>query len=170
MGTVLSVALLARSREMAAKEPMLGPGQFQWNAGGWFGSQLGGTAWMLVGAAVLVPQAPWVAAWWAGCCALANAVGAWLWLRRDRVRPYPAIQALLATCGAAGLLAVAALHAFGPADVRLGVAWHDGRFILESPPGGTLRSAYAILLLGVPALMAYFAFMEWAGRKGKAVA
>jgi hypothetical protein len=151
---------------MAAKEPMPGPGQFQWNAGGWFGSQLGGTAWMLVGAAVLAPQTPWVAAWWAACCALANAVGTSLWLRRGRVRPYPATQALLAACGVAGPLAVVALHLFGPADVRLGVAWHDGRFILESPPG-TLRSAYAALLLGVPALMGYFALLERAGREAR---
>jgi hypothetical protein len=166
----MSAGVIARSREMAAKEPVVGPGQFQWNRGGWFGSQLGGTAWMLVGAAVLAPQAPWVAAWWAGCCALANAVGTCLWLWRDRVKPYPAIQALLATCGAAGLLAVVALHLFGPADVRLGVAWHEGRFILEGPPGGTLRPAYAALLLGVPALMAYFAFVERAAKRARPTA
>jgi hypothetical protein len=150
---------------MQAKEPMRGPGHFQWNAGGWFGSQFGGAAWMLVGAAVIAAQAPWVAAWWACCFALANAVGTGLWLRRDRVRPYPATQALLATCGVAGVLAVTALHAFGPAEVALGVGLHDGRIRLEGSPAGTLRTAYAALLLGVPAMMGWFALMERAASK-----
>lgn len=26
---------------MVTKQPRLGPGRFQWNAGGWFGAQLG---------------------------------------------------------------------------------------------------------------------------------
>jgi hypothetical protein len=168
MGIVYSVTLLARSREMGAKEPMLGPGQFQWNTGGWFGSQLGCTAWMLVGAAVIAPQAPLVAAWWACCFVIANAVGTGLWWRRDRLSPYPAIQALLATVAVAGLLAVVSLHLFGPADVRLGVGIRDGRFVLDHTPGNTLRSGYAALLVGVPVMMAWFAFMERAGRRGKA--
>jgi hypothetical protein len=152
---------------MLAKAPMPGPGHFQWSTGGWFGSQLGGTAWMLVASIVLALQTPWIAAWWVLCFALANAAGVWLWLHRDRLRPYLAMQGLLAICGATGLLAVAALHLFGPAGVRLGVAWHDGRFILEGPPGTTLRSAYATLLLIVPGLMAFFALMERAGRRAR---
>ena len=39
---------------MPTKDPMPGPGQFQWNTGGWFGGQLGGTLWILVGAATLI--------------------------------------------------------------------------------------------------------------------
>lgn len=130
--------------------PMIGTGRFQWNTGGWFGSQFGCTAWLLVGAASVVAQHAWVAAWWVVCCALANAVGTGLWLRRDRVPPYPAIQALLGACGAGGLLAVAALHLFG--------AIPDGQH-------ASLRPAYAVLLLGVPAMMGWFALMEWAGRR-----
>jgi hypothetical protein len=148
---------------MSLKRPTPGPGRFQWNAGGWFGSQLGGTAWMLVGTAILVPQAPGLAAWWAACFAAANAVGAGLWLRRDRVRPYPALQSLLAACGLAGLFAVSVLHRFRPDDIRLGLSWQQGRFALDAPQGGTLNHIYAALLLGVPALMAWFAVMEWAG-------
>ena len=37
---------------MSEKRPMPGPGQFQWNTGGWFGSQLGCTARLVVGAVV----------------------------------------------------------------------------------------------------------------------
>jgi hypothetical protein len=152
---------------MSSKAPIIGPGQFQWNAGGWFGSQLGGTAWLLVGAVGIATQEPQVAAWWACCFVLANAVGTGLWLRRDRVWPYPAIQALLATVVVAGLLAVVALHLFGPADVRLGVGLREGRFVLEDVPGGTLRSAYVALLVGVPAMMGWFAFMERAGTRNR---
>ena len=145
---------------------MSGRGRFQWNIGGWFGSQLGGTVWMLVGAAVLASQAPWIAAWWVACFLAASAVGIGLWLRRDRIRPYPALQALLATCGLAGLLAIVGLHLFGPDDLQLLVRWHQGRVMMENPPGDTLPYIYAILLLGIPALMGYFALIEWSGTRG----
>jgi hypothetical protein len=99
---------------MTVNGAMPGPGHFQWNAGGWFGSQLGGTIWMLIGAAVLLPAAPDVATVWLIGFTVANAIGAWLWRRRDRVRPYPAMQALLLACVASGLAALAALHALRP--------------------------------------------------------
>lgn len=155
---------------MSAKEPILGPGQFQWNMGGWFGSQLGGTAWLLVGATVILPQAPWVAVWWACCFALANAVGAGLWMRRDRIPPYPAIQALLATLAVAGLLAIVVLHLFGPAEVQLGLGFRDGRLAPQDAPGNTLLAAYTTLLVGVPIMMGWFAFLEHSGRRNRSAA
>ncbi|AGA28467.1 hypothetical protein [Singulisphaera acidiphila] len=99
---------------MEAKEPLPGPGCFQWNRGGWFGGQLGSTVWMLVGGVVLVPYALDVACVWLACFAVANAIGAWLWRGRDRLPPYPALQALLATCGVSSLVALAALHILRP--------------------------------------------------------
>jgi hypothetical protein len=153
---------------MPSKQPRPGPGRFQWNTGGWFGGQIGCTAWLLAGAVVTAAQAPWVAALWVLCWALANSVGTVLWLRRDRVAPYPAVQGLLASCAAAGLLAVVILHASGLDDVRLGVQWRDGALGLVNPPGGTLRPVYAALLLGVPAMMGWFAIMEWASRRERA--
>jgi hypothetical protein len=152
---------------MSEKHPTPGPGQFQWNTGGWFGGQVGSTSWLLVGAAVMAPDAPWIAAWWAICFLGANTVGFETWRRRDRIRPYPAIQALLAVCGVAGLLAVVALHAFGPDSVRLGVTWRQGRLAREAVPGGSLLSLHLILLLGVPAMMVWFALMERAGRRAR---
>ncbi len=100
--------------QMERKEPLSGPGYFQWNKGGWFGSQLGGTAWMLVGAAVLLPRAPEVAAVWLAAFAVATAIGSWMWWRRDRLRPYPALQALLLVCGLSGHTALIALHVLRP--------------------------------------------------------
>ena len=90
---------------MPADYPRPGAGSLQWNAGGWFGSQLGGTAWLLVGAAVLAWQAPAVAVVWLDAFVVTNAIGVWLWRCRARVRPYFAMQLLLLACGGSGLLA-----------------------------------------------------------------
>ncbi|MFO0810484.1 MAG: hypothetical protein U0746_17805 [Gemmataceae bacterium] len=124
------------------------PGYFRWNAGGWFGGQLGGTAWLFVGAVVLVPSAIGVAVVWLACFTVANVVGAWLWFRRDRIRAYPAIQLLLVTCGVSGLVAWLALDALGS----------DAARVLASP-----RQGYLAMLI-VPAMMAWFAVMEHAAR------
>lgn len=152
---------------MAEKQPMAGAGQFQWNTGGWFGALVGGTSWLLVGAVFMVPRAPLLAAWWGACFLAANAVGFEMWRRRDRLRPYPAIQALMATCGVAGLLAVVALHAFGPDAVKLGLAWRGGLPAREGFLGGPLSSLYGVLLIGIPAMMGWFAVMERVGRRGR---
>lgn len=76
--------------------PMRGPGRFQWNTGGFFGGQIGGTCWLLPMAYVL---------FWGGdlsggaililCFAAPNILGTFLWTRRASIPPYPAIQALL---------------------------------------------------------------------------
>jgi ABC-type phosphate transport system permease subunit len=113
---------------METNGPVPNPGRFRWNRGGWFGSQLGGTAWMLVGAVVLVPHAPEVAGVWLACFAVANAIGSGMWWHRDRLRPYPALQALLLVCGVAGLVALVALHVlrFGLRITRpLGISLAD---------------------------------------------
>ena len=75
---------------MEPKVPLPGPGRFQWNLGAWYGGQLGGTAWMLVGAIVLMPHAPEVAGVWLVCFAVptppqprADGVGT----ASDRTRP-----------------------------------------------------------------------------------
>jgi hypothetical protein len=92
-----------------------GPGAFQWNGGGWFGSQIGGTAWLLTG--VIQPPAPgpWLRLAWLGAFLGANAVGLALWWRRDRLLPFPAMLGLLATCGVAGALALVSTAAVAPA-------------------------------------------------------
>ena len=133
---------------MQADHPVTGHGHFHWNAGGWFGSQCGGTSWLLVGAAVLAPRAPVVAVVWFAGFVVANAVGAWLWRRRDRLRPHTAIQLLLLVCGLSGLLAWLTLDGLRPDVV---------------PLTGWPRRWYLALLV-VPALMAWFAVLEHAAR------
>jgi hypothetical protein len=144
---------------MADKHPMPGPGQFQWNTGGWFGGQIGSTAWMLVGAALLAPQAPAIAAVWLLCFAVPNVVGTWMWWRRDRIRPYPALQLLLLSCLAGGLAALITLDAIRPEGVRLEIVWDAGHFRLVKMPWEAIRRGYLVFLF-VPALMVMWHFME----------
>jgi hypothetical protein len=124
------------------------PGYFHWNAGGWFGSQLGGTAWLLVGAAVLAQHAPAMTVVWIGCFAVANAVGFGLWHCRARLRPHTGIQLLLLTCGVAGFLAWWVLDTFR-SDVVRELNWP--------------RQGHWLLLL-VPAMMGWFAVVEYLAR------
>lgn len=135
-----------------------GPGRFQWNKGGWFGGQIGCTAWMLVGAVVLAPQAPEVAGIWLVCFAIANAIGSWLWSRRGRLRPYPALQALLLICGTGGLLALVALHLFRPG---LHIIRPSGISLADEP-----RSILWLLVL-VVGLMTWLHLMEWGAKREK---
>src|SRR5579871_2566901 len=114
---------------MTVKVPMSGPGCFQWNLGAWLGGQLGGTAWMLVGAAILAFEAPAAAAAWLVCFAMANALGAWMWRQRDRLRPYAALQLLVVVVGGCGLLALVALDVLRPEGAPLDLRWEDGRQI-----------------------------------------
>jgi hypothetical protein len=137
---------------MPTKVPMPGLGGLQWDTIGWFCFQLFGTAWILAFAIILALKLPLVAAWCATCFAFANTACTWLWLRRDRVRPHTAVQGLLAACGIAGLLAVAALHIS-----RRG----------EGDPLGFFRSTYFALLVMLPALMVCFALTERAARKNR---
>src|SRR5262245_26037416 len=110
--------------------PVSDPTCLRWNRGGWFGDQLGGTAWMLVGAVVLLPSAPEVAGVWLACFAVANAIGSAMWRSRDRFRPYPALQALLLVCGVSGLIALVALHVCRPG---LRITRPPGIYLADEP-------------------------------------
>jgi hypothetical protein len=46
-----------------------------WNAGGWFGSQLGGTTWLLVGSISMLHGALAVGLFWLFAFGLANGLG-----------------------------------------------------------------------------------------------
>ena len=76
-----------------------------WNAGGWFGSQLGGTAWLFVGGLVLGSEFPESAAVLVACGLASNLVGCLLWARRAQLDPYRALQALVVVVVLAGAVA-----------------------------------------------------------------
>lgn len=91
------------------KEPLIGPGRFQWSAGAWFGSLFGGTAWLFLGAATLAPRAQNLAMTWAACGLASIAIGLWLWSLRERLLPYPAHMRLLLTLWIGAAVAIVSM-------------------------------------------------------------
>ena len=136
-------------------QPRTGPGQFQWNAGGWFGSQLGGTAWMLVAGLMFIPQSLVSAGVLMACFAIANAVACRMWLRRDRLAPYPSIQWLIVVMGVVAAIAFVTVDRSGPL------------MYLDLEPSPFPKTLYWYLLI-FPAMMLMFHFIEREGRKRRA--
>lgn len=91
-----------------------GPGAFQWSQGAWFGSQIGGTAWLLTGAVQSPGPVPGLRFVWIGAFLLVNAIGLALWWRRDRLAPFPALLVLLASCALAATLALGVTAWYAP--------------------------------------------------------
>lgn len=80
----------------AVVRPKIGKGQFQWNAGGWLGAAVGGTAWMVVTAGFLVSNQEVVVAAVPFSCFLITSLFAYgLWMRRERLDPFLSLMALL---------------------------------------------------------------------------
>ena len=124
---------------------------FRWNAGAWFGSQLGGTLWLLVGSGVLLTRSPLASSAWAASFALANALGIVLWASRARLGMHAALQILLVGIGLAGLASVAA------AD------WCGQLPALTTGSPNPRLTAYGALLV-IPGMMVLFWFKERLGR------
>ena len=122
------------------------PSAFKWSAGGWFGSLIGGTAWMLSG--LLIGPRPMTIRVTLTCWGAPNIVGLLLWRRRERIAPYAAMQYLLATIALFAVLYFLGLNALGRQPVL------DARFG---------ERQYWLLLL-FPALMAWFYFQERAAK------
>ena len=132
-----------------AKEPRQGTGTFQWNAGGWFGGQIGGTAWMLLAGVLVLAQGSLLGLVLIACFLIPNVVGVVLWRLRDRIAPYPAVQALVVVMGVFALLALVAF------DV-------SGRLAAYSE--GSSRSVYWILMV-FPTVMLMFHVQNRSGKK-----
>lgn len=118
---------------------------FHWNAGGWFGAQIGMTAYMLVMAIVLLPVAGTIALGVVSVFVVANIVGVVMWLRRHTMSAYKALQILVIV---AGLCGFAAFY-----FVDSGGAWdHIQRY------GGafSVRSVYILLAILVIGLLLLF--------------
>ena len=132
--------------------PKPGTGRFQWNAGGWFGSQVGSTVWLFILAYQTVPKSAPAATWLLLCAVAANILGCILWMERDRLAPYLAIQCLVAAIGVFTLLALLV------ADHFLVLPIIDSRF-MTSP-----RQWFWVICL-FPLIMAQFALLEHAASK-----
>lgn len=77
-----------------------------WNAGGWFGAQLGSTLWLAISAAVLAARSVAVASIVLALFLIANFVGIVLWRRRSRMSMFLGMQILLTAFWACGMAAI----------------------------------------------------------------
>ena len=99
--------------------PRVGPGVHQWNRGGWFGSQLGSTLWLILLGALTVPADLAIGCAVIACGLIPNAIGSWLWWRRDSIAPYPALQGLIGVTALCALVAMFLMQISGRADPQL---------------------------------------------------
>ena len=113
----------------------------KWNLGGWLGSQLGGSAWILLAGLLSLPKHLPVALILIALFSSINLVGWLLWRRRETLSAYAGIQILLLVLGLGGLESVYLLH-----RARVYEAIQHGGAI--SAPG-----TYLLLLVMVPLLM-----------------
>ena len=114
----------------ATKIPIVGPGRFQWNAGAWFGSSLGSSAWMLVTACFLLVNGQMSLALipTAGF-ALVLIGSALLWSRRHSIYPFSAMMTLLGLLAIAFPLVWCVVQSFGSPSVLAAMNWPESHWI-----------------------------------------
>lgn len=117
--------------------------QLEWNSGGWFGSQLGGTAWILVAAAISLGHEISTGIILVLLFLAPNIIGLILW-RQRKLTCYQSTQILFALCGFFGLLSVYVLD-------------HSNLW-LEIQKGGAIstEAGYFLLTVTVLVVMAWF--------------
>lgn len=79
--------------------------QLNWNSSGWFGSQLGGTVWILVAAAIALGHDAWTGLILLVIFLVPNIVGYLLW-HQKMFSCHASIQILFGLCGFFGMLAI----------------------------------------------------------------
>lgn len=134
------------------KSTRIGPGRFQWNAGAWFGSLLGSSAWMAVAAVFLLLNEQVLLASVPAVGFATVLMGALLlWSRRDSVFPFPAIMAMLALLAIATPVVWIAVQSLGSPPVLAAMNW---------PQAGWITIFVAAI---VPAIMIWFLVLERSG-------
>ena len=108
---------------METQRPARDGGAFRWHAGAWFGAQIGSTLWLVILGVALSfrdDSSPGTAI--IALAVAVNGIGLILWEHRDRMRPYPAIQTLIAVVGCAGVRGLRAPRR----DIDVGSRRHAG--------------------------------------------
>ena len=95
---------------MTSYNPHKSPTGLQWNAGGWFGGQLGGTCWMLVAAVLISIKDLSTGAIVFVLFLVPNLLGTYLWSQRAKIEVYPAMQILLLVLGGVSMATVYVLE------------------------------------------------------------
>ncbi len=130
------------------------PSTFAWNAGGWFGAQVGCTLWLLILGFVLFRKDA-LAGW--TCVAsffVLNAWGLYLWRSRERLSAYAGLQRFLIAASVVIALVVWVVNTRG---------------LSEPPTPGALVSTYLPywVIAAAPALMLLFFLRERKVRRGQ---
>ncbi len=89
----------------------------RWNAGAWFGTQSGCTAWLLLQGIVLLPRDAIAGGAALGAFAALTAVGVLLWSRRGRLSFFAAVALLLVALNVATALLVLLCDSRGIPDL-----------------------------------------------------
>lgn len=127
---------------------------FRWNVGGWFGSAVGGTAWMMLAAGFLVANDQWIVATAPlACFFITNTVALWLWKKRDRTPAFRAYMILMSVLAIALPVTCFSIATWGATNS------------LEQMNWPTSSAAMIVVFLLVPALMAWFCFLEYYAKR-----
>ena len=134
---------------MTSQSQSVPPAGLVWNAGGWFGAQLGGSCWIAICAGLLGGHDATVATAVLAIFLAANVIGAAMWLARRRLPAYRAMQALMVVLGVAGVLAVLAIE-------------RSGLWSVVQGRGGTVSAGQMYLLIPAVtlALLALFRSLQ----------
>ena len=147
-----------QSMNTSSKTPLIGPRRFQWQTGGWFGSIIGSSAWMIPTAFILGSHRQIVLALLpAGCFLLINVVGVVLWHQRDRIRPFPALIGVLTLLSVVTPL------------VWLTVASQATEESVEALNWPSQPIAGLIVLLICPAIVAWIFILEYSHQNRKSM-
>ena len=129
---------------MDTKNP-LEHNSFVWNTGGWFGSQIGSTVWMLFSGLSLLFSDPFSGLVCLCGFAFVNAAGWYLWERRKKLDPYVGFQRLAFT---------------------LAVVCASLSLVLYCR--GLLSTRESILLMAMtPVLMTFLALQNWVVKRNQ---
>ena len=124
--------------------------KLEWNTGGWFGSQLGGTVWILIAAAISLGYDLLTSTILLFLFLVPNIVGLILWHHR-KLTCYQSLQIVFALSGFFGLLAIFVLD--------------RNSLWLEIQKGGAISKEAGYLLLTVTVLVVMAWFHLRFGRK-----
>jgi hypothetical protein len=122
-------------------------GLMKWNAGAWYGTQIGATIWLLALSILFFPTVRPLAGIFLTCFLVPNIIGYLMWGWRRTLPAYPCYQVLILLIGLSGLVAFLAAD-FG------------GYMSLIEPRMGTPRFVY-LSLLAFPAIMLFFHFLNF---------
>ncbi len=114
----------------ASKLPLIGPGHFQWNAGSWFGSSLGSSAWMLVTACFLFVNGQTILASIPTTGFALVLIGSTLlWSRRPSIYPFSALMTMLWLLAIVFPVVWCVVHSYGTQAALAAMNWPESRWI-----------------------------------------